>query len=93
MKTFTKTEQIVEVLHNIQCDRCKRRDNDIMEMQEYYSLNQDVGYGGILGDGNIVRLDLCQYCFKELFEGIYRIEGNYIWGNLIPGVDPTGAND
>ncbi len=83
MRNYIEAKETSLLLDTISCDRCKRLDNDVMQMQEYFSLNQDVGYGGILGDGNKVRLDLCQYCFKEMFEGIYRIEGNYIHGELL----------
>jgi hypothetical protein len=79
MKKFNVVPSTTLELESVTCDRCKRVDTDIYDIQEYFNLNQDVGYAGILGDGNKIRLDLCQYCFKEIFEGVYRIEGNYIW--------------
>lgn len=81
MKIFATEEKLVQVCRSIQCDRCKRVDDEIMQMQEYFCFSQDVGYAGVLGDGNRVRLDLCQRCFRDLFKGIYRIEGNYISGD------------
>jgi hypothetical protein len=80
MKHFATEEKLVKVCKKMECDRCKRIDDDIMQIQEYFSYRQHVGYMGILGDGNIVELDLCQYCFKDLFKDILRRTDNYISG-------------
>jgi hypothetical protein len=52
-----------------------------MEMQEFLHFENDAGYGSVMGDGNRLRLDLCQHCTKELLEPFIRIEGNYIWSD------------
>ena len=53
----------------IQCNRCKKviYPDDIVEWQEFISLRITPGYGSVWGDGNIVRLDLCQQCAYDLF--------------------------
>ncbi|MEF2252892.1 hypothetical protein V4D00_21045 [Ralstonia solanacearum] len=50
------------------CDRCHRRltPNDPGEWQERLSIDHHCGFDSIFGDGNLVSLDLCQHCVREL---------------------------
>jgi hypothetical protein len=67
MKKFKK--QSVEVLSAYTCDKCGREadfDSDGFEAQEFISIEQKAGYASVFGDGDIVCLELCQHCFKEL---------------------------
>ncbi len=79
MKTYKDIEITEKELVSITCDRCKRVDDDIMEIQEYLHYVNDAGYGSVMGDGNMLRLDLCQRCTKELLGTSIRVVGNYIW--------------
>lgn len=67
MKKFKK--QSVEVLYAYICDKCGREAKDadnILEAQEFVSIEHKAGYASIFGDGNELTIDLCQHCFKEL---------------------------
>lgn len=51
------------------CDRCglemHRRGSDF-EWQERVSIAFRAGYDSVFGDGNLVELDLCQHCLRDL---------------------------
>ena len=79
MKTYRKEEVIQKVLVAVTCDKCKKEYDDIMEMQEFLHYENDAGYGSVMGDGNRLRMDLCQHCVKEVLGEFIRTEGNYIW--------------
>lgn len=54
------------------CDKCKatyNKDGDIVEMvefQEFLDWEMRAGYGSEFGDGNLLSLNLCQACQKEI---------------------------
>jgi len=50
------------------CNVCKRIYDDWMETQEFHHINFIGGYGSIFGDEMVFKLDLCQYCLKEMIE-------------------------
>jgi hypothetical protein len=50
----------------IQCDRCKKRYEDEMEIQEFVHIDFIGGYSSVFGDGHSVAADICQYCIKEI---------------------------
>ncbi|MCT7310195.1 hypothetical protein N5J06_04515 [Ralstonia sp. CHL-2022] len=58
------------------CDRCQRRltADEPGEWQERLSLDHLCGFDSIFGDGNLVYLDLCQHCVRELLGAWLRIE-------------------
>ncbi|CAJ0683652.1 hypothetical protein N5I84_08590 [Ralstonia sp. CHL-2022] len=58
------------------CDRCQRRltPEDPGEWQERLSVDLPCGFDSIFGDGNVVRLDLCQHCVRDLLGEWLRIE-------------------
>lgn len=65
----------VEMVAAYVCDRCGREaDADDPEANEFISLDFTAGYYSIFGDGNKVSLDLCQYCLKDTFDALIRIE-------------------
>lgn len=80
MKTYKEVPSTRQELISITCDRCKKEYDDIMEMQEFLHYTNDAGYGSIMGDGNRLRSDLCQYCVSEVLGPYIRVEGNYISG-------------
>jgi hypothetical protein len=50
----------------LRCDRCERVAEDgESEYYEYTSVEYKAGYRSILGDGNLIEIDLCQHCLKE----------------------------
>lgn len=82
MKNIVKEEQWVDTVRSITCDCCKIEYDDIMEIQEFLQYANDAGYGSIMGDGNRLRLDLCQHCVKKLLGDFIRTEGSYIWNGI-----------
>lgn len=53
-------------VRQIRCDRCSRVAEDgESEFYEFTSIGYKAGYGSILGDENVVEIDLCQHCLKE----------------------------
>jgi antitoxin CcdA len=66
----TRSEK-VEYLDKIICDFCKKKystksSNDILEIQEFVSVYRTGGYGSVFGDGEEIKVDICQHCFKKL---------------------------
>ncbi len=65
MQQFSKVE--VFSLSAKICDRCGRRaELATSEFQEFLSVDRVSGYGSVFGDGECLRLDLCQHCTKTL---------------------------
>lgn len=65
MKAFTTDETIV--ISAKYCDRCNLFAEKMSpEFHEFLSIDQKVGFGSIFGDGNRLKLDLCQHCVKAL---------------------------
>jgi len=58
------------------CDRCQRplTPTEPGEWEERLSLDHSCGFDSIFGDGNLVCLDLCQHCVRELLGEWLRIE-------------------
>lgn len=49
------------------CDRCHfYAEKDDPEFHEFLSINRQAGFGSVFGDGNRLKLDLCQHCVKAL---------------------------
>ena len=84
MKTFVKVPTDNEVLDTITCDCCKKTfttSEDYIDTEEFLNIERINGYGSIFGDGNVMRLDLCQHCIKKLLGEYIRIEEKE-WTNL-----------
>lgn len=65
MQQFSKVE--VFSLSAKVCYRCGRRaELAASEFQEFLSVDRVAGYGSVFGDGECLRLDLCQHCTKTL---------------------------
>jgi hypothetical protein len=59
------------------CDVCKKEydcKEDILEVQEFLSVDNYCGFNSVFGDGNTVKADICQHCVKELLGNYLRIE-------------------
>lgn len=93
MKNFKDVQVTQKELVSITCDCCKTDYEDILEIQEFLHYANDAGYGSVMGDGNCLRLDLCQHCTKKLLGEFIRVNGNYINGDLPTGVSLTQADD
>ncbi|EMY0638628.1 hypothetical protein AB7340_21565 [Providencia alcalifaciens] len=49
------------------CDKCHfHAEKDTPEFHEFLSIDRQAGFGSVFGDGNRLKLDLCQHCVKEL---------------------------
>ena len=76
MKNYKDKKIVQEQLISIICDCCKEEysESDIFEIEEFLNISKLGGYGSIFGDGNIIKLDLCQHCVKKLLGDYIRIE-------------------
>ncbi len=79
MKNYKTVTVEEKQLVSITCDCCKKEYDDVMEIQEFLHYTNDAGYGSVMGDGNRLRLDLCQHCTQRLLGEFIQTEGNYIW--------------
>ncbi|EMN3010759.1 hypothetical protein AB7Y49_19125 [Providencia vermicola] len=65
MQFFTAHEVII--ISAKYCDRCHlHAEKDDPEFHEFLSIDRQAGFGSTFGDGNNLKLDLCQHCVKEL---------------------------
>lgn len=77
MKTFKKV--LTDAVDTLQCDVCARKvslDQDtgnIMEAQEFTSIEFTGGYASVFGDMNRIQLDICQHCLKERLGQFVRV--------------------
>jgi len=58
---------------SITCDLCgktfgKISDENIYEIQEFICIDTRGGYGSIIGDEEEIKLDICQHCFKSIYD-------------------------
>jgi hypothetical protein len=54
------------------CDKCGRKTDDEMEMQEFHMIRFTGGYGSVFGDMTEVECDVCQHCLKGMIGDIAR---------------------
>jgi len=72
------TEEVEETV-SVTCDICNKtyqfdkQSNDIFEIQEFTHISFTGGYGSIFGDGDEIRLDICQHCLQEKLGQYLRI--------------------
>lgn len=68
-KIYEEKPTIVKSLSAIKCDSCKKvfDKDDVLEIQEFLSVDFIGGYGSVFGDGAEVKFDLCQHCLKTNF--------------------------
>ena len=66
--------EIKQKLVAMKCDRCGVIYNDIMEIQEFHSINHIGGYSSVFGDMNNISCDICQKCLKELIGEFAKIQ-------------------
>ncbi|EBK2214593.1 hypothetical protein YE88_22835 [Salmonella enterica subsp. enterica serovar Schwarzengrund] len=65
MQFFISYETII--ISAKSCDRCHfHAEKDDPEFHEFLSIDRWAGFGSVFGDGNRVKLDLCQHCVKAL---------------------------
>lgn len=67
-----KTEEIKIVKEIVVlkiCDWCDKEvtKKDVIDWQEFIHINEVGGYGSVFGDGEQIKLDICQDCFYEIF--------------------------
>ena len=55
------------------CDKCGKRYDDEMEMQEFHMIRVGGGYSSVFGDMADVECDLCQHCLKKMIGDIARV--------------------
>ena len=65
MQCLTSCETIV--ISAKSCDKCHfHAEKDTLEFHEFLSIDRKAGFGSVFGDGNRLKLDLCQRCVKAL---------------------------
>lgn len=65
MQFLTPHETIV--ISAKSCDRCRlHAEKNDPEFHEFLSIDRQAGFGSVFGDGNRLKLDLCQHCVKAL---------------------------
>ena len=62
---------MTQELESIICDICGKEYaygtmEAEMEMQEFFGIQQNCGYGSVFGDCISLEVDICQYCLKEI---------------------------
>lgn len=64
-----KPHETLEVVF-ITCDVCKKEYeiDDTFEIQEFYHITHQCGYGSVFGDGEVLKIDICQHCLKKIIE-------------------------
>ena len=69
-RTKEKIEIEKDICTSIVCDVCKKEfvndEINIYEIQEFTYIHKDCGYGSIFGDEDVIELDICQNCLKEI---------------------------
>lgn len=73
MKIIEKQQIEQEFIKAVKCDVCGKEyscigTKDVFELQEMVSIKHRCGFGSIFGDGNIINTDVCQHCFKKIFD-------------------------
>lgn len=63
-----------EVVTAIICDRCKKRYDNDMDLQEFLYIGFTGGYTSVFGDMTRVEADICQDCLKELIGDFCRYD-------------------
>ena len=73
-KSIKKTKEVREITA-IVCDICKKeyKIEDVFEIQEFYHVSFEAGWGSVFGDGNRIECDICQHCLKKILGENYRI--------------------
>lgn len=61
----------------ITCDICKRKLVG-PELEEFCSVEKHCGYGSVFGDGNLVKIDMCQHCLKDKLGEFLVIQENTV---------------
>lgn len=76
---------MVQEIYGYVCDRCGREaaagDTNELEAEEFVSIERVGGYSSIFGDGNLISVDICQHCLKDVLGEWLRI-GNVNKANL-----------
>jgi protein-arginine kinase activator protein McsA len=71
MKKFEKKMVNKSILTSMICNKCKKESSDEWEMSEkFISISHTGGFNSVIDDGQKYDIDLCEHCFKEMFEDI-----------------------
>jgi len=74
MEILKTEKRDIIVIEAYVCNSCKKRIDDLMEMQEMMRWRTVCGYGSIFGDGVKLSMDLCQDCIKKHLGDFITIE-------------------
>ena len=74
MKIYKLVKIDSEELVSIQCDKCKKNYDDVLEILEFHHISFIAGFGSVWGDGDKISGDLCQHCLKEFAGTFLKVE-------------------
>lgn len=77
MKNYKIEMREVPQVVSITCDICKKEYDDVFDLQEFLHYTNHCGYASVFGDGNVMELDMCQHCQKNLLGKYFRVLGKY----------------
>lgn len=66
MQITSRVSTFEEKVTAIQCDKCQKKFDDVLDMQEFVSISATAGYGSAWGDGKQYSVDLCSGCSLEV---------------------------
>ena len=74
MKNYKDVQKSVPELVSLTCDVCGTVYSDLMEMQEFQSIDFVGGYASVFGDSVQVQCDICQYCLHDMVHNYVKTE-------------------
>jgi len=76
MIKYKKVKKVLNVKKSIICDCCGHEYNndDVLEIQEFLTIDFVGGYGSVFGDMRHITCDLCQRCLFEIISPYMRVE-------------------
>jgi len=74
MEILKTEKRDIIVIEAYVCNSCKKRIDDLIEMQEMMRWRTVCGYGSIFGDGVKLSMDLCQNCINKHLGDFITIE-------------------
>ena len=76
MKITAMKQHLTEEVVAIQCDVCKAQytTEDSLRIQEFIHIDHTGGFDSAIGDGSNVKVDMCDKCFKNMFEEYWTLK-------------------
>ena len=72
MKNYIEVTEKLSKFVSITCDKCHKEYSNVLQTQEFLSIDFIGGYSSVFGDMIQVECDICQYCLKDMIIDICR---------------------